>query len=240
MSDVTVDLESDSPYAEPDSARYRFKRKLTYHTILSAIRAIVGGRREFPLLEIGTGSGFLVSFIESKFPHARVVGVEYDPRLVVLTQRKVARARILQGNAEVIDLPGEAFAIVVSLQVIEHLYDPERMLVSVRALLAPRGRFVLTTPNLGCVSARVMGARWHGFRPDYVTLKDPAGWVDFVEQHGFKTVFSGSTCFSGIPFCNRLPFGIVNWALLLLVGSLPWGQGESFIGVFERTSTELQ
>jgi SAM-dependent methyltransferase len=236
MGEVTVDLESDSPYAEPNSRWYRLKRKLTYRTILLAIRRFVREKTEFSLLEIGTGSGFCVSFIESEFPKAQVTGIEYDPRLVALTQHKVVRARVLQTNAEAITLPGESFDVVVSLQVIEHLYHPERMIASVLELLAPGGRFILTTPNLGCLSARVMRDRWHGFRPDHVTLKDRAGWVNLVEQHGFRTVYSGSTFFSGIPILNRFPLGIVNWALLLFVGSLQWGQGESFIGVFERPS----
>jgi 2-polyprenyl-3-methyl-5-hydroxy-6-metoxy-1,4-benzoquinol methylase len=171
MSEVTVDLQGDSLYAEPDTPAYRFRRKLTYRTIFSKIRQIVAGRRDFSLLEIGTGSGFLVRFVEAEFPAARVVGIEYDPRLVALTQRKVARARIMEGNAEAIALPGELFDVVVSLQVIEHLYHPERMLKSVRELLAPQGKFILTTPNLGCLAARVMGERWHGFRPDHVALK---------------------------------------------------------------------
>jgi SAM-dependent methyltransferase len=238
MSQVTVDLEAESPYAEPDSAWYRFKRKLTYRTVLSAIRRIVGKKRAFSLLEVGTGSGYLVSFIESEFPDARVVGIEYDARLVALTREKVARARILQGNAEAIPLQGEKFDVVVSLQVIEHLYHPERMLASVFNLLAPGGRFILTTPNLGSVSARVMGSRWHGYRPDHVTLKDRSGWVELVERQGFKTVYSGSTFFTGIPMLNRLPLGILNWGLLFAIGALPWGQGESFIGVFERPKTE--
>lgn len=234
MSDVTVDLTTDTLYAEPDTPLYRFKRKLTYGTILSVIRRHVRAKRPFSLLEIGTGSGFFVSFVEAEFPEARVIGVEYDPRLVALTRQKTRRAVIVQGNAEQITLPGERFDVVVSLQVIEHLYHPERMLESVRTLLAPGGRFILTTPNLGCVGARVMRERWHGFRPDHVTLKDRAGWVAFVERHGFTTVYSGSTFFSGIPILNRLPLGVLNWSLLLAFGALPWSHGESFIGVFER------
>lgn len=240
MTEVTVDLQEGSPYAEPDSAWYRFKRKLTYRTILSWVRRGSRGNAKFSLLEIGTGSGYLVSFIESEYPEARVVGIEYDPRLVALTQHKVMRARILQGNAESIPLHDDKFDVVVSLQVIEHLYHPERMVAVVFDLLVPGGRFILTTPNLGCLSARVMGQRWHGYRRDHVSLKDRAGWVDFVEGHGFKTVYSGSTFFTGVPILNRLPLGILNWALLLVVGTLPWDQGESFIGVFERPSTELR
>jgi 2-polyprenyl-3-methyl-5-hydroxy-6-metoxy-1,4-benzoquinol methylase len=236
MDKVTVDLENTSLYAESDSAAHRFKRRLTYRTVFAAIRRAVGDRRQFSLLEVGTGSGYLMHFVEKEYPGATVTGVEYDPRLVALTQSKVQRAVILQGNAEQLDLGEKKFDVIVSLQVVEHLYSPERMLEGVRALLAPGGRFILTTPNLACLSARVMKESWHGYRPDHVSLKDRAGWVALAEHHGFRTIYSGSTFFSGIPWLNRLPLGIINWALLFFVGVAPWNLGESFFGVFE-TST---
>lgn len=240
MDDVTVDLASDSLYAEKDSAAYRFKRRLTYRTVLFAIKRAAGDRRKFSLLEIGTGSGYLACFVEQEHPEAIVTGVEYDPRLVALTQSKVSRATIQQGNAEQLGLDGQQFDVIVSLQVIEHLYHPEKMLEGVRRLLAPGGRFILTTPNLGCLSARVMKDKWHGYRPDHVALKDRDDWVAFAERHGFRTVYSGSTFFSGIPWLNRLPMGVVNWALLYFIGVAPWNQGESFFGVFERSTREPQ
>jgi SAM-dependent methyltransferase len=233
MNEVTVNLNEDSLYAEPDSKLYRIKRKLTYNTILRAIRKNAQGERHFSLLEIGTGSGFFMTFLESEFPSADINGLEYDPRLVTLTQSKVKKAKIVQGNAETFDLQRE-FDIIVSLQVIEHLYHPEKMLVAVKKHLKPGGVFVLTTPNLECLSARILRDKWHGFREDHVSLRSVSDWQSAVEKHGFETLYSGSTFFSGIPLLNKFPLGVLNWGLLYFVGSLRWNQGESFIGIFKN------
>jgi len=236
MKDVTVDLGNPSLYAEPDSKFYRFKRKLTMNTVLKKIRKQVNHKQAFSLLEIGTGSGFTMTFLETEFPKATLTGIEYDPRLVKLTQSKVKSARVIQGNAENFDLGGEKFDIIVSLQVIEHLYHPELMIASVKKHLKPNGVFIFTTPNLGCYSARVMKDKWHGYREDHVSLKTNDEWVSLALENGFDELYSGSTFFTGIPLLNKLPFGIINWTLLLFIGSMRWKQGESFIGVFKNSN----
>lgn len=240
MENVTVDLNNPSLYAEPDSSFYRLKRKLTYQTILKKIRSIVGDKKTFSLLEIGTGSGFFITFLETEFPDAQLVGLEYDPRLVALTQTKIKNARIIQGNAECFDFDNTKFDIIISLQVIEHLFHPELMLSSVRQHLKHDGTFIFTTPNLGCLSERVMKEKWHGYREDHVSLKSYTEWIDFTQKNGFSKVYCGTTFFTGIPLFNKLPFGLINWVLLYFIGSLEWNHGESFVGVFKLGTIEKQ
>ena len=238
MKNVSVDLSIPSHYEEPNTAFYRFKRKLTLKPILQVIRKYVKNK-EFSLLEIGTGSGFLMAFLESEFPTARLTGLEYDNRLVALTKNKIKNARIIQGNAEEFDL-GTTFDIIVSLQVIEHLYKPERMLAATRKHLKPKGIFIFTTPNSGGCGARVMKDKWHGYREDHVSLKVFEEWVIFVKKNGFTPIYCGSTFFSGIPVLNKFPLGLINWFLLYFLGHMRWKHGESFIGVFQYADTKKE
>jgi SAM-dependent methyltransferase len=46
-------------------------------------------------------------------------------------------------------LPGERFDVIFCGEVIEHLFSPDALLQDLRALLAPRGIVILSTPNLG-------------------------------------------------------------------------------------------
>jgi SAM-dependent methyltransferase len=46
-------------------------------------------------------------------------------------------------------LPGERFDVIFCGEVIEHLFSPDALLEDLRALLAPRGIVILSTPNLG-------------------------------------------------------------------------------------------
>lgn len=234
MNNVTVDSDQPSLYLEPDTFMYRFKRKLMYTPVLKILKEVIGDKDEFSLLEIGSGSGFLLKFLEEGFPNATLLGIEYHPELVDACKNKYNKAKVIQGNAEEFDLGGQQFDIIISLQVIEHLYKPELMLQNVKKHLKHNnGTFIFTTPNLGCYSEKVMRQKWHGYRPDHVSLKDVDGWQGFAERNGFKAIKCKSTFFSGIPLLNKFPLGVINWSLLYFVGSMKWKLGESFIGIFK-------
>jgi SAM-dependent methyltransferase len=232
MEKISVDLDADANYLEPDSAIYRFKRKLTYRFFLRKIRRLMKQNQRFSLLEVGIGSGFFLSFMEKEFPNADLRGVEYDQRLIEEASERLCRSKVVQGNAEDFDFRGEKFEIVVSFQVIEHLYSPESMLECVKRHLKPEGIFIFSTPNLDGLGAKLMKKKWHGFRQDHVALKGFDEWVCIANSHGFSTIYCGSTFFSGIPLLNTLPLGLLNWALLLVFGAAKWRLGESFVGVF--------
>jgi len=235
MENVTVDLDSPSFYTEPNTKFYRFKRKLKTGPVLKRIRKIVSKDQKFSLLEIGTGSGFLISFLESEFPNAQLTGLEYDSRLVTMTQNKSKNAKIIQGNAENFDLNGEKFDVIVSLQVIEHLYNPDLMIDCVKKHLNQNGVFILTTPNLECISEKYMKEKWHGYRHDHVSLKSYTTWKSFIEKSGFTSIYCGSTFFSGIPLLNKLPLGLINWALLFLLDQLDGNMGNLLLEYLDLT-----
>ena len=230
---VSVNTEIPSPYIEKKGGLYRLKRKLTYAFAFRLLNGYLNRRQDLEILDIGTGSGFFLDFARENFPKARFSGIEYDERLLAETASRAPHARLVQGNAESFDLGQGRYDLVVSFQVIEHLYNPGAMLGNVRSHLKPGGIFLVTTPNLSGLGARWMKDKWHGFRDDHVSLKGKNEWDRLIVSHGFSPLYSGSTFFSGVPVLNTLPLGIVNWLLLVAFGSLRWSVGESYVGVFK-------
>jgi SAM-dependent methyltransferase len=236
---VSVNTDIPSPYIENRGGSYRLKRKLTYAFAFRLLHRYMGRRENLDVLEIGTGSGFFLDFAREYFPISRFSGVEYDERLLAETIARSPHAKMIQGNAENFNLGHGTFDLVVSFQVIEHLYNPGAMLDNVRAHLKPGGVFLVTTPNLTGLGARLMKEKWHGFRDDHVSLKSKSEWDELITSHGFKPLYSGSTFFSGVPLLNRFPLGIVNWFLLVVFGSIRWSVGESYVGVFVNPVNEI-
>lgn len=230
---VSVNTGIPSPYIENRGGMYRLKRKLTYAFAFRLLNRYLSRRQDLDVLEIGTGSGFFLDFARESFPNSRFSGVEYDERLLAETAARAPYAHLIQGNAENFDLGNGRFDLVVSFQVIEHLYNPGAMLENVRAHLKPGGVFLVTTPNLSGLGARWMKEKWHGYRDDHVSMKGKDEWDRLIASYGFSPLYSGSTFFSGLPVLNKLPLGIVNWLLLMVFGSLPWSAGESYVGVFK-------
>ena len=230
---VSVNTDIPSPYLENRGGLYRFKRKLTYAFAFRLLNKYLERQQFLEILEIGTGSGFFLDFASENFPNSRFTGLEYDERLLRKTASRAPKARLHQGNAENFALGNNQFDLIVSFQVIEHLYKPDTMLENVKAHLIPGGIFLLTTPNLSGVGARLMKDSWHGYRDDHVSLKHKKAWDVLIESHGFSSLYSGSTFFSGVPILNSFPLGVINWLLLLVFGSLRWSAGESYVGVFK-------
>ena len=236
MPKVSVRLDPPSPYLESDSWLYKTKRRLTYQYAIRAIRRYAFKSDDMALLEIGTGAGFFLSTFHSYWPQAKITGLEYDTRLLEATQARAPFANCIQGNAESFHFQDTQFDIIVSFQVIEHLFDPEAMLANVRKHLKADGIFIMTSPNLDGFGARLLKSKWHGYREDHISLKHFAEWQSVLSNAGFISLYCGSTFFSGIPLLNRFPLGVINWLMLAVFGHAPWKYGESFIGVFKSSA----
>lgn len=233
---VSVNTGIPSPYIENRGKLYRFKRKLTYAFAFRLLNKFLRHQQELNILEIGTGSGFFLHFAKDTFPNSHFSGVEYDDRLLAETASRAPQATLIKENAESFDLGKGQYDLIVSFQVIEHLYKPNAMLENVRVHLKPGGIFLVTSPNLSGLGARWMKEKWHGYRDDHVSLKGKEEWDRLISSHGFTPLYTGSTFFSGVPFLNSLPLGIINWLLLLCFGSIRWSLGESYVGVFKSSN----
>jgi SAM-dependent methyltransferase len=101
------------------------------------------------VVEMGCAEGRLGAELKQRVPGRRVIGVEIDPAFA-----EEARTRL--DEVVVHDLmtgpppiqPGTADVITFG-DVLEHLVDPEAVLVAVRDLLAPGGRVIASIPNIG-------------------------------------------------------------------------------------------
>jgi 2-polyprenyl-3-methyl-5-hydroxy-6-metoxy-1,4-benzoquinol methylase len=113
---------------------------------------IAGFIQEGPrlVLDVGCGGGATGRIIKQKFPGARVVGIESNPRAAERAQEfldDVICAPI--DTAQVLErLKGARADLVLLLDVLEHLYDPWRSLLRVREWLAPGTRVLASVPNV--------------------------------------------------------------------------------------------
>jgi SAM-dependent methyltransferase len=95
----------------------------------------------------------------------------------------------------------EAFDVVHSSHVIEHLTSPRDYIEKVYELLKPGGICVFITPNTDTWEAKLFGKHWGGLHvPRHWTLLNHKGMQQLVEGTGFrwlKTSFSTNGVFWG-------------------------------------------
>lgn len=120
---------------------YWFQRHLVAYRFLLPLAA---GKR---VLDLGSGEGYGTDLLASV--GAEAVGVDLAPEAVYHARRTYRRPnlRFLYGDIYELPLEDASFDLVCSLQVVEHLHQPERFMEEARRVLRPGGLCVITTPN---------------------------------------------------------------------------------------------
>ena len=111
------------------------------------------------ILDAGCASG---EFLAAASPRYEVWGVDVAESAVAEARRRCPAAahRITSGFLEQQTFEPESFDSVVLWDVIEHVWDPVSVSKTVARWLKPGGVLVMSTPNVGSLTARVLGSRW--------------------------------------------------------------------------------
>ena len=93
------------------------------------------------ILDVGCGDGLL---FDALHPFGEVRGVEADP--ATLSQDSRWRKQIFQQPFDASFQPSQRFDLILMLDLLEHLEDPEAALRHARCLLKPNGKLIMTVP----------------------------------------------------------------------------------------------
>ncbi len=127
---------------DPTRTRYRFAQALLPPASPGAT-----------LVDVGGGAGeFCRVARELSYQTTLIDG---NPRSVEAERRRGFTALETDLTYPITDLPDNAFDIVVSLEVIEHIVTAELLLGEMARVLKPGGLMILSTPNFGFIKDRL-------------------------------------------------------------------------------------
>jgi ubiquinone/menaquinone biosynthesis C-methylase UbiE len=156
-------------------------------------------------LDLGCGDGAFTGHLAGAV--AEVIGAD-----VAETALRRARARHPSIEFRLVAFDGplpfddNAFDLVWSSEVIEHVADTARWLSEVRRVLAPGGRLLLTTPNHGRLAIAVRGVdRYCEPLGDHLHLYTRRSLTGVLTEFGFAPVAVRAA--GGIPGFRRLLLG---------------------------------
>jgi len=117
------------------------------------LRLLATGARLTPqpraVLDVGCGTGSLLRVARTKFPAARLCGVDPAERMLAVAGRTlsgVAGVQLVRGGAEELPFEDAAFDLVVSTNSFSHWADQAAGIVEIGRVLAPDGYLVMTDP----------------------------------------------------------------------------------------------
>ena len=132
----------------------------------------------------------------------RVVAVEPTPSLadtcrtrgVEVIQSTIEQARLEHG----VD-------VVVSFEVIEHLFDPAAFVVRCRDVLRSRGLLVLTCPNIQGFDIDVLGPVSPAIDVEHLNYFHPASLSALLVSHGFEVLETSTPGIHAVGDVNTYP-----------------------------------
>lgn len=117
---------------------YWFRRHLAvYEWLAPRCRGVV--------LEAGCGEGYGADLLAGAA--SRVLALDYDEQTIRHVGQRYPRVAAVRGNLVALPVRDGGVETVVSLQVVEHLWDQARFLRECRRTLVPGGALLLSTPN---------------------------------------------------------------------------------------------
>jgi SAM-dependent methyltransferase len=138
------------------------------------------------LLDLGCSSGAFLEFMRGD--SWQLFGIEMSA--------ETARAAEVRSGAQVFvgDVPDATFAprsfdVITCFDVLEHVYEPRRVIEKVAEWLKPGGIFYVLVPNIDSSEARLFGTYWHGLElPRHLYHFSPASLRNLAQLAGLSEV----------------------------------------------------
>jgi SAM-dependent methyltransferase len=182
------------------------KSELLFKNISGKIYKDIGKfiKKKGEILEIGCSTGILLE--NFKKTGWKCLGVE--PSASALVARKKG-LKIIKSTFERAKLPSNYFDLVIINHTLEHFENPVKVLTETYLALKRGGKVYIGVPNVGSLSANIMGKRWPYILPlEHKYHFYPLILRRILEKIGFKILSEKSR--SGIFNLENPALGLYN------------------------------
>jgi 2-polyprenyl-3-methyl-5-hydroxy-6-metoxy-1,4-benzoquinol methylase len=144
-------------------------------------------KRSGALLDLGCSSGAFLGSMKGE--PWDLYGIEMSADCA---KRAEARTGASVFVGDILDAPfaPESFDVITCFDVLEHVYEPLRVMTKVREWLKPGGVFYVQVPNIDSAEARVFRTYWHGLElPRHLSHFSPASLRNMGASTGLREVW---------------------------------------------------
>jgi len=134
-----------------------------------ALRQLISAPHPSTVLEIGCGYGAGIIYLSYHAPTGIMIGVDVDKTVICQAQvtaryLNVKNLHFIVASASNLPLRDAALDLIICQEVIEHIKDPNSLLVQSERALKNQGKLLVTTPttNLAPFSSDWIETRVHG------------------------------------------------------------------------------
>ena len=182
----------------PEPSQMHLHYTDAYHKLISAAgrdsqahwgfrkEAVAQHKQSGALLDLGCSSGSFLEFMQSE--SWNLYGIEMSAEVARVAEER-SKAQVFVGDILDAPFPRESFDVITCFDVLEHLYEPRRVMARVSEWLKPGGIFYILVPNIDAAEARVFGSYWHGLElPRHLFHYSPASLKFLANSAGLHEV----------------------------------------------------
>jgi len=141
------------------------------------------------LLEVGAAYGTFCEEMKTRGHFKRIIAVEPTPDLAK-TCREKGIETIETPIEKLVVKPDGFFDVIVSFEVIEHLFSPKDFLLHCGRMLKPGGLFIVTCPNSEGFDIAVLGHLCNNVDHEHLNYFNPRSLAILMENCGYAVLES--------------------------------------------------
>ena len=148
--------------------------------------AIARYKRGGAILDMGCSSGSFLELMRNDSWH--LYGIEMSADVARKAEAR-SGGKVFVGHILEATFPPATFDVITCFDVLEHLYEPRRVMARVSEWLKPGGIFYVLVPNIDSAEGRVFGSYWHGLElPRHLFHYSPASLRFLARTAGLTEV----------------------------------------------------
>ena len=152
-----------------------FKVKNWYGDTLKFVNSIPPGK----ILDVGSGLGFFLSAINSKWERYALEASRYA---INFMEEQYPDISVQLGILENANYAENQFDVIMFYHVIEHLNNPQKELNLLFKMLKHNGVLIVGTPNIGSLAARLFRGNFRLYGPGHVCLFNPKSLNKIIKK----------------------------------------------------------
>ncbi len=148
--------------------------------------AIARYKKSGTLLDLGCSAGSFLELMRS--PSWKLFGIEMSARAAKTAELK-SDAQVFVGDICDAPFPSKSFDVITCFDVLEHVYEPRKVMQQISDWLRPGGIFYVLVPNIDSAESRVFRGYWHGLElPRHLFHFSPGSLRFLAESVGLHEV----------------------------------------------------
>ena len=141
------------------------------------------------VLDVGCGTGALLSYLTSFFPKIQLSGIDLVPEMLAIARHKLPSAiELREGSVEQLPFQDGLFDVVVSCNMFHYIRQPVVALQEMQRVLQPGGRLVITDWCDDYIACRICDLYLRLFNRAHYKTYGKEECIRLLEETGYTEV----------------------------------------------------